>query len=31
MKAHHWVGAVILLLLAFFAGKWYAQGKVTLP
>jgi hypothetical protein len=31
MKTHHWVGAVILAVVAFVAGMWYARGKVSLP
>lgn len=29
MRAHHWIGAVILLAVGFFVGAWYTRTHGT--
>lgn len=31
MGTGHWVVGLLLLLLAFMAGTWYAKGTLKLP
>ena len=31
MTTRHWIGAVVLVVVGFVVGMYYAKGKVTLP
>lgn len=31
MSTKHWIGAIVIVILAFMGGVYYAKGKVTLP